>query len=209
MTLWQDLRYAARLLVKDRWFTAVAATALALGIGVNATMFTIVNAVLIRGLPFTNPERIISVGMLDARARPAGVSRLDFQDWREGSRAFAGLTLFLVSTINVSDEGRPPEQFLGSYQSSNMFRQIGQRPVIGRDFSPADDKPGAAPVVILGNGIWKSRYGSDPGILTRSIKVNSVVASVIGVMAPDMKFPNNNEMWLSIDDMRDLIARET
>ena len=68
MTLWRDLRYAARLLVKDRWFTAVAATALALGIGVNATMFTIVNAVLIRGLPFTNPERIISVGMLDARA---------------------------------------------------------------------------------------------------------------------------------------------
>ena len=109
MTLWQDLRYAARLLVKDRWFTAVAATALALGIGVNATMFTIVNAVLIRGLPFTNPERIISVGMLDARARPAGVSRLDFQDWREGSRAFSGLTLFLLSTINVSDEGRPPE----------------------------------------------------------------------------------------------------
>jgi putative ABC transport system permease protein len=198
MTLWQDLRYAARLLVKDRWFTAVAATALALGIGVNATMFTIVNAVLIRGLPFTNPERIISVGMLDARARPAGVSRLDFQDWREGSRAFSGLTLFLLSTINVSDEGRPPEQFTGSYQSSNMFQQIGQRPVIGRDFSPADDKPGAAPVVILGNGIWKSRYGSDPGILTRSIKVNSVVASVIGVMPPDMKFPNNNEIWLPV-----------
>ena len=198
MTLWQDLRYAARLLVKDRWFTAVAATALALGIGVNATMFTIVNAVLIRGLPFTNPERIISVGMLDARARPAGVSRLDFQDWREGSRAFSGLTLFLLSTINVSDEGRPPEQFLGSYQSSNMFQQIGQRPVIGRDFSAADDRPGAPPVVVLGNGIWKSRYGSDPGILTRSIKVNSVVASVIGVMAPDMKFPNNNEMWLPV-----------
>jgi predicted permease len=198
MTLWQDLRYAARLLVKDRWFTAVAATALALGIGVNATMFTIVNAVLIRGLPFTNPERIISVGMLDARARPAGVSRLDFQDWREGSRAFSGLTLFLLSTINVSDEGRPPEQFTGSYQSSNMFQQIGQRPVIGRDFSPADDRPGAAPVVILGNGIWKSRYGGDPGILTRSIKVNSVVASVIGVMPPDMKFPNNNEIWLPV-----------
>jgi predicted permease len=198
MTLWQDLRYAARLLVKDRWFTVVAATALALGIGVNATMFTIVNAVLIRGLPFTNPERIISVGMLDARARPAGVSRLDFQDWREGSRAFSGLTLFLLSTINVSDEGRPPEQFTGSYQSSNMFQQIGQRPVIGRDFSPADDRPGATPVVILGNGIWKSRYGSDPGILTRSIKVNSVVASVIGVMPPDMKFPNNNEIWLPV-----------
>jgi predicted permease len=198
MTLWQDLRYAARLLVKDRSFTAVAATALALGIGVNATMFTIVNAVLIRGLPFTSPERIISVGMLDARARPAGVSRLDFQDWREGSRAFSGLTLFLLSTINVSDEGRPPEQFFGSYQSANMFTQIGQRPVIGRDFSADDDKPGAAPVAIIGHGIWKSRYGADPQILTKSIKVNSVLASVIGVMPPDMKFPNNNDLWLPV-----------
>src|SRR5258705_8500794 len=129
-------------------------------------MFTIVNAVLIRGLPFTNPERIISVGMLDARARPAGVSRLDFQDWREGSRAFSGLTLFLLSTINVSDEGRPPEQFLGSYQSSNMFQQIGQRPVIGRDFSPADDRPGAPPVAMLGHGICNTRYSSHTGKLT-------------------------------------------
>ena len=75
MALWQDLRYAARLLVKDRWFTAVAATALALGIGVNATVFTIGNAVLIRGLPFKEPHRIISLGMTDARARPAGVDR--------------------------------------------------------------------------------------------------------------------------------------
>ena len=198
MTLWQDLRYAARLLIKDRWFTAVAATALALGIGVNATMFTIINAVLIRGLPFKEPARIISIGMLDARSRPSGVSRLDFLDWREGSRAFSGLTLFLFSQANVSDEGRPPEQFFGSYQSANMFTQIGQRPVIGRDFSPEDDKPGAAPVVIIGNGIWKSRYGGDPNILTKSIKVNSLLASVIGVMPPDMKFPNNNEIWLPV-----------
>ncbi|MCU1384149.1 MAG: hypothetical protein JWL71_2846 [Acidobacteria bacterium] len=198
MTLWQDLRYAARLLVKDRWFTAVAATALALGIGVNATMFTIVNAVLIRGLPFTHPERIISIGMLDARARPAGVSRLDFLDWRDGSRAFSGLSLFLPSQINVSDEGRPPEQFQGTYQSPNMFDLIGQHPVMGRNFSAADDSPGAAPVVIIGNGIWKSRYGGDPNILTRSIKVNSVIAAVIGVMAPDMKFPFNNELWLPV-----------
>jgi predicted permease len=201
MTLWQDVRYAARLLVKDRWFTAVAATALALGIGVNATMFTIVNAVLIRGLPFSEPQRIISIGMLDARSRPAGVSRLDFYDWRDGSRAFSGLTLFLGSFINISDEGRPPEQFQGTYQSANLFHLIGQRPVIGRDFGPEDDKPGAAPVVILGNGIWKNRYGGDPAILTKAIKVNSLVASVIGVMPPDMKFPFNNEVWMPVSQL--------
>jgi putative ABC transport system permease protein len=198
MTLWQDLRFAARLLIKDRWFTAVAAAALALGIGVNGAVFTFVNAILIRGLPFDEPDRIISLGGTDARGRPIGVSRLDFNDWREGSRAFSGLTLFLPASINVSDEGRAPEQFQGSYDSANMFQLIGQRPILGRDFRPEDDRPGAEPVVILGNGIWKNRYGSDSGILTRSIKVNSLVASVIGVMPPDMKFPFNNELWIPV-----------
>src|SRR5262252_749876 len=105
MTLWQDLRYATRLLVKDRWFTAVAATALALGIGVNATVFTIVNAVLLRGLPFNHSERIVSIAGTDARGRPTGVSRLDFLDWSENNRAFSGLTLMVVTSLNVSDPG--------------------------------------------------------------------------------------------------------
>ena len=196
MTLWQDLRFAVRILLKDRWFTTVAAAALALGIGVNATVFTFVNAVLIRGLPFKDPDRILSFGGTDARGRQLGVSRLDFADWHEGSRAFSGVTLFLPASINVSDEGRAPEQFQGSYGSANMFQLIGQRPVLGRDFRPEDDRPGAEPVVIIGNGIWKNRYGSDPTIITRSIKVNSLIAAVIGVMPPDMRFPLNNEIWV-------------
>ena len=122
MTLWQDLRYAARLLIKDRWFTAVAATALALGIGVNTTVFTLVNAVLLRGLPFDQPDRIVSIAGTDARGRPTGVSRLDFLDWSENNRAFAGLTLIVSTSLNVSDPeegGRPPEQFQGTYNSAN------------------------------------------------------------------------------------------
>src|SRR5882762_652735 len=134
MTLFHDLRYAVRLLIKDRWFTAVAAIALALGIGVNNTVFTLVNAVLIRGLPFDHPERIVSLGMTDARGRPMGVSRLDFNDWREAARSFAGLTLLQGAPMNVSDEGRAPEQFQGSYGSANLFQLIGQRPRLGRDF---------------------------------------------------------------------------
>ncbi|HMB81965.1 MAG TPA: ABC transporter permease, partial [Vicinamibacterales bacterium] len=200
MALWQDLRYAARLLIKDRWFTAVAAVALALGIGVNATVFTLVNAVLIRGLPFDDPDRIISIAGTDARGRPTGVSRLDFLDWRENNRAFAGLTLINGTTMNVSDtgdDGRPPEQFQGTYASANMLELIGQRPILGRGFRPEDDQPGAAPTVIISNGVWKNRYGSDPAILTRSIKINSLVAAVIGVMPPDMKFPFNNDLWMT------------
>ena len=204
MTLWQDLRYAARLLLKDRWFTAVAATALALGIGVNATVFTLVNAVLIRGLPFDHPERIVSLGGTDARGRPTGVSRLDFLDWSENNRAFSGLTLIVATSLNVSDpeEGsRPPEQFQGTYNSANMFQLIGQRPVLGRDFRPEDDQVGAAPTVIVGYSLWKNRYNGDPRILTRTIRVNSVAASVIGVMPPDMKFPFNNELWMPVSQV--------
>ena len=164
MNLLQDLRFAVRLLVKDRWFTAVAVIALALGIGVNATVFTFVNAVLIRGLPFDDPDRIIVVGTRDARDRDRGVSYLDFEDWRAATRTFAGLAAFSGQTMNVSDEGRAPEQFQGPYMSANAFTLIGQQPLLGRDFLPEDDRPGAAAVVILGNGIWKNRYGSDPSV---------------------------------------------
>jgi putative ABC transport system permease protein len=198
MALWQDVRYAVRLLIKDRWFTAVAAIALALGIGANAAVFTFVNAVLLRGLPFDDPGRIVSIGSLDARGRNLGVSRLDFNDIREAARSYSGLTMFMGAGVNVADEGKAPEQFGGAYVSANTFHMIGQRPVMGRDFSPTDDRPGAEPTVMLGSGIWKNRYGSDPSVIGRTIKVNSLVAMVIGVMAPDMKFPFNTELWIPL-----------
>ena len=106
MALWQDVRYAVRLLLKDRWFTAVAAVALALGIGANAAVFTFVNAVLLRGLPFDDPDRIVSIGSLDARGRNLGVSRLDFIDIREAARSYSGLTMFMGAGVNVADVER-------------------------------------------------------------------------------------------------------
>ncbi|MBZ5559188.1 MAG: ABC transporter permease [Acidobacteriia bacterium] len=198
MALWQDVKYAVRLLIKDRWFTAVAAIALALGIGANAAVFTFVNAVLLRGLPFDDPDRIVSIGSLDARGRNLGVSRLDFLDIREAARSYSGLTMFMGAGVNVADEGKAAEQFGGAYISANTFQMIGQRPVIGRDFSATDDRPGADPTVILSNGLWKNRYGSDPAVIGRSIKVNSLVATVIGVMAPDMRFPFNTDLWIPV-----------
>ncbi len=198
MSLLQDVRFAFRLLIKDKWFTLVAVIALALGLGANSAVFTFVNAVLIRGLPFDDPDRIMSIGGTDARGRPIGISRLDFADIREGSRAFSGLSLFIPTTMNISDEGRAPEQFSGSYGSANLFSLVGQRPVIGRDFSTDDDKPGAEPVVIVGDGLWKNRYGADHGLVGRTIKVNSVACTVIGIMPPDMRFPANNDVWVPL-----------
>ncbi len=201
MNLWQDIRFAVRLLVKDRWFTAVAIIALALGIGVNATVFTFVNAVLIRGLPINDPDRVMVVGTRDARLRDRGMSYLDFEDYRRATRTFSGLAAFSGSVMNVSDEGRTPERFQGPFISAPAFKLIGQRPQLGRDFLPEDDRPGAPAVVVLGNGIWKNRYGSDPSIIGRSIKINDIVSTVIGVMPEGFKFPNNADLWLPLAHM--------
>ena len=208
MNLFQDLKFAVRLLIKDRWFTAVAVTALALGIGVNATVFTFVNAVLIRGLPFNDPDRILVVGTRDARARDRGVSYQDFVDWRAATRTFSGLAAYSGQTMNVSDEGRTPERYQGPYQSANAFSLIGQKPLIGRDFLPEDDRPGAAAVVILGNGVWKNRYGSDPSVLGRTIKVNEMPATVIAVMPEGFKFPTGADLWMPLAQMPQLLEQK-
>jgi predicted permease len=196
MGFWQDLQFAVRLLVKDKWFTLVATVALALGIGVNATVFTFVNAVLIRGLPFDDPERILALNSRDlARNRNIGVSYLDFKDWKGATQTFRSLAAYTGGTMNVSDEGRAPERFSGSFVSANAFSVIGQAPVLGRDFAPEDDRPGAAAVVLLGNSIWTNRYGRDPAILGRTIRVNDVPSVVIGVMPEGFRFPQNADLW--------------
>ena len=139
MSLFQDLRYAVRLLLKDRWFTAIAAVVLALGIGANNAVFTIVNAVLLRSIPFPNPEQLVVMLTRDARGRQSGVSLADFDDWRSSSRTLSGLSLVFSGSFNVSDEGRIAEQYPGAYVSANYFKMVGITPNLGRDFGPEDD----------------------------------------------------------------------
>ncbi len=196
MNLWQDVQFGARLLVKDRWFTVAAVAALALGIGANAAVFTFVHAVLVRGLPFSEPDRIMSLWTEDARNRQRGVSELDFEDWRTESNTLSALGAYLTTTINVSDEGRAPERFPGAYVTGNFFALIGQPPTIGRDFADADDQPGAEPVAMLGHAAWQNRYDSDPAVLGRTVRANSTPVTIIGVMPPGMRFPNNVDIWV-------------
>jgi putative ABC transport system permease protein len=196
MTLLQDLRYACRLLLKDPWFTLVAALALGLGIGLNTTIFTFVNAVLIRGLPFDHSEELL---YLNSRSVATGddrsVSFLDFEDWRTETRAFQGLAVLDPGTMNISEAGRPAERFSGANVSANAFKLLRQQPLLGRDFAEGEDRPEAAPVVILGYSVWKNRYASDPAILGRTIRVNDVATLVIGVMPEGMRFPTNGDLW--------------
>ena len=192
----QDLRFAARLLLKDRWFTLPAAIALALGIGMNGTMFTIVNA-MIRGLPIDRPERILSIHARDGagRWRGFGVSYLDFRDFQAATRTFAGLAAFSQSTVTLSEDGRAAERTSSAYVSANAFQLLGDKPTIGRDFVSDDDQPGAPAVVVLGSRIWMARYNADPTIVGRSVRVNGVPSTVIGVMPDGFRFPVVSDLW--------------
>jgi predicted permease len=201
MALWQDVKYAARLLVKDRWFTIVAAVALALGIGVNATVFTFVNAVLLRGLPFDHPERIMWVGTRNAQRQDRALSILDFEDWRARAKLLDHLVLWQSFAFNVSDPGREPDRFPGVYISWDVFKAIGEQPILGRDFLPEDDKPGAPPVVIIGYSLWQSRYGGDPAVIGKAVTTNAFTPTIIGVMPPDLTFPAGNQLWLPLVHM--------
>ncbi len=205
MSFLQDVRFAVRLLVKDKWFTLVAAIALSLGIGVNNTVFTAVNAILIRGLPADAPDRIMALNSYDAvRGRDLPVSYLDFRDWRTASTTFGGLAAFNTTTMNVSDGGRLPERFIGSFISANAFELIGQQPVLGRGFRAADDRAGAEAVVLLSHGLWRNRYGSDPSVVGRAIRVNDVPSVVVGVMPDGFKFPQNTDLWQPLALVPDL-----
>jgi hypothetical protein len=161
----QDIRYAFKVLTRDRGFSFVAALALALGIAATTSLITVVNAALLQGLPLADSDRVVAITMRDPRNRQLGMSYPDFDDWQRASRSFSGMTLMLPVAFSVSDENHLPEQFSGPFTSANLFKVIGQTPFLGRDFTPDDDRPGAAPVVILGYGMWKSRYGGDASMV--------------------------------------------
>ena len=192
----QDLRFAVRMLVKDRWFTLVAIVALGLGIGVNATVFTFVNAVLIRGLPYDESDRIVIVTTRNTtQPNPGVASYQDLEDWRAQAKSFSGLTCFQQTSFNVTDSGHPPERTQAAKLCANAFSLLGQPMHLGRDFLPHEDKKGAEPVVILGYGLWKSRYGGDPGMLGQSVNINGTPATIVGVMPEGVKFPANADIW--------------
>ena len=146
MTLVQDLRYAVRMLLKDPWFTMVAATALGLGIGVNTTVFTFVNAVLIRGLPFDQSHELVFLATGDTTRDDDGspASWQELEEWRAKTRSFSGLAAFRPQQMNVSDPDHPAERVSGASVTANTFGLLRQQPFLGRDFAAGEDAAGAA-----------------------------------------------------------------
>ena len=198
-----DLRFAARLLVKERGLTVVAVLALALGIGVNNMLFTILNAHCIRGLPVVDPGRTVGLAARGTDERDRPLSYNEFADLQTVG-GFSGVAAFASEPSTVADEHRAPERAIAAYVSRNALPLFGVQPALGRGFTSGDDRPGAPRVVILGGGWWSQHYDRDPAVIGRSIRVNAAPAVVIGVMPDGFKFPNNADLWLPLAALPDL-----
>ena len=207
-TLVQDVRFATRLLARERGFALTAIIVLAVGIGVNNMFFTLVYAHKFRGLPIAHPERVLSISTIDDRAADRAVSPPDFEDLKAGQRSFDGLAAYVNGVATVGDENRSPDRFDAAYVSSNAFALLEIPPVVGRLPSPDEDRPGAAPVVFLGVTAWQSRYGGDRSILGRSILVNGAAATVAGLIPDRSGFPSDATVWLPLGQLPGLAAQK-
>ena len=202
-----DLRYALRLIAKDRWFSAAAIVTLALGIGVNATGFTLVNGVLLRERSLRDSQQVFVLSWQGAGGRKVPLSHPEFVEWRSESRSFAHLAGVTDETINISDDRDLPERAQGARVLGETFAVFGQQPLMGRAFTAADERPGAAPVAIIAHHIWKQRYAEDPAAIGSTLRLNGVPSTIVGVMPPGIRFPGNAEVWTPFVPTADQMRR--
>ncbi len=185
--LWQDLRFGARMLLKQPGFTLIAVLTLALGIGANTAIFSIVNAVLLRPFAYQAPERLVIV---QERISAGGitVSYPNFADWRAQNKAFASIAAVRGNeNFNFTGAGEP-ERLQGRLVSAEFFSTLGIKPLVGRDFLAEEDRPGATPAVILSYGFWQRRFGADQGILGKPLTLNNQSFTVVGITPPDFQY---------------------
>jgi putative ABC transport system permease protein len=183
-TLLQDLRYSARMLRKSPGFTAVAALTLALGIGANTAIFSVVNAVLLRPYPYKDADRLVWLWETKLPEVPGtNPSPANFLDWQKQNTVFEQLEAVNVRDFNLVG-GANPERIRGMVITHGLFSLLGVRPQIGRDFFPDEDQPGHSNVAILSHELWQRRFGGDPNILNQSILLDDQQFTVIGVMPP-------------------------
>jgi len=208
--LFQDLRFASRLMLKERWFTLAGVAAIALGIGANTVGFTIVNAAFLRGFPFPEADRIQAISWRPERGNRDAMSHRDLEDFRSQSRSFSGIAAYSFEAMNISDDHTAPEQSQGAWVTANHFDVLRRPPVIGRGFVTADEQRGAEPVVIIGYEIWKHRFDLDPNVLGRILRVNGQPATIVGVMPERMRFPTNfgSELWVPFIPTDSQLARD-
>src|SRR5438270_3380443 len=200
--LQQDLRYGLRMLLRNPGFTAIAVFALALGIGANSAIFSVVNTILLRPLPYKNPSQLVVIwenathlGFPKNTPSPA-----NFVDWRQQATVFSGMGAFAEKSFNLTGLGEP-ERLEGRRVSANLFELLGVKPIVGRTFVPEEDKPGTK-VALLNESLWKRRFGGDPAVIGRALTLNGESYTVVGVLPNSVRLPAfgnwRDQVWVPL-----------
>src|SRR5580765_3966925 len=196
-SLLQDLGYSLRQLRKSPGFAAVAIATLALGIGANATIFTLFNASLLRPLPYKDPHRLVVLWSTIPRwgfSGPGSLTDPDYVQWEQQNQVFEQIAAFRGQTSNLTGNGIP-ERLVGSAATASLFPLLGASPELGRAFSADERLPGHENVVLLSHGVWARRFGSDPGLVGKPIRLDGRSFTVLGVMPAGFQFPNETSFW--------------
>jgi len=205
-----DLRFALRMILTHRWFSAAVVVTLALGIGANTMVFTLVNAVLIRPPAVPGGERLVAISYSNPAHGDRGIrlSYPDFRAYQEGASSLESIQTGTGDPGVLTDRGQAPETYILETTTPGIFTMLHITPVLGRGFVASDGAAGAAPVVVLGYGVWKQRYNSSAGVIGQTVRVNGKPATIIGVMPAGFKFPVHTDLWMPIVPSADLENRD-
>jgi len=189
-TIWQDFRHGARSLAKNKAFAAVAVLTLALGIGANTAIFSVVNAVLLQSLPYKDPGKLVYVWstMISQGVPISGSAAPDFREWRSRNQGFQDMAAYTYDNVNLSLPGEEPSRLRGGDVSPELFSLLGVNPVLGRTFLPEEDQWGRHRVVLLSYSLWQTRFAGEKNILSRHLRLGSQDYAIVGVMPKGMPF---------------------
>ena len=199
----QDIKFAVRVLVRDRGFALTAILVLGLGLGVNNMFFTLFYAHKVRGVPVEDVDRVLSVSTFDDRGNDRPLSLPEFDELLQVQSSFSTMGAYVPGVTTIGDEGRAPDRFDAAYVTASTFATLRLAPVMGRLPEPAGDRPGGHPVVVLGTDVWRSRYASDPQVLGRTIFVNGSRATVVAIIRERSGFPTTASVWLPLGQLPD------
>ena len=198
-TIVQDLRFALRSLLKRPAFTLVAILSLGLGIGANTAIFSVINSVLLRPLPYANPDQVVDLYETSPNVSRGSVSPANFRDWRGQNSAFSNMSAYATADVNLQGVSNP-ERLMVVYASDNIFNLLGARPMLGRGFLRGEDRDDAPHVAVISTSLWQRRFGADPRVIGKTVTLSGDPYTIVGVMPNSFRFPANvnRDMWLPL-----------
>ncbi len=197
-TVLGDLRFGVRVLARNPGFTLVAIITLALGIGATTALFSVVDAVLLRPLPYPHAGQLTWIAEVNNDGYPSRVSYPNFADWRKDNHSFASMAAYTGGDVSISG-GSEPRRVQASLVTRGFFKLFGVQPSIGRDFLPEEHKPSTAPAAIIGQALWRGDFGSNPKVIGKTVRLDGVPLTVVGVMPPSFTFPDHTQLWTTAE----------